>query len=157
MVEAAVVIIALSAMVLVAYLIPTLRQLAKTAEQSERLMRMMNTDVPPLLEEAGRALHTLNLAAIDIEKALAGGRALNDAAASITCSITDVRSACRRTANELLTGIVGWADQFRPVAAISGRGGLSALLTGVQEGFKFMRGRSAIHTRGGSYNGGEQQ
>ena len=75
MVEAAVVIIALSAMVLVAYLIPTLRQLAKTAEQSERLMRMMNTDVPPLLEEAGRALHTLNLAAIDIEKALAGGRA----------------------------------------------------------------------------------
>ena len=46
MVEAAVVIIALSAMVLVAYLIPTLRQLAKTAEQSERLMRMMNTDVP---------------------------------------------------------------------------------------------------------------
>lgn len=50
-IEIAVVVMALAAVALVAVLAPMLMQLRKAAEESERLLRRMNEDLP----EIGRA------------------------------------------------------------------------------------------------------
>ena len=55
LIEIEVGVIAAAAVVLVAFLVPVLIQLRKTAEESERVLQRMNEDLPLLFKEATRA------------------------------------------------------------------------------------------------------
>jgi len=136
-IEIAVGVIAVAAVVLVAFLVPVLIQLRKTTEESTRLLRRMAEDLPLLFKEATRAVQNLNQVATEIREGVARARVLGEAIGEIGQTINHVHGAVRGGASSLLTN-------------------LSSLLAGFRAAYGVFKQKasSSHHQEGGSSNGG---
>src|SRR3989442_8689340 len=136
-IEIAVGVMAAAAVVLVAFLVPVLIQLCKTAEESERVLQRMNQDLPLLLKEATQAARNLNQVATEVREGAACARLLGEAIGEIGQTINHVHGAVRGGASSLLTNF-------------------SSLLAGFRAAYGVFRHKasSSHHQEGGSHNGG---
>ena len=134
-IEIAVGIMALAAVVLLAVLVPMLMQLRKTAEESERLLRRMNEDMPVLFREATQAAQNMNQVAGDLRQAAAHARVLGDAVGGVGETINEVRELVRGGAGSLLTNV-------------------GSLLAGFRAAYGVFTQKSESHHQGGPSNGG---
>ncbi|MEK6605007.1 MAG: DUF948 domain-containing protein [Nitrospirota bacterium] len=134
-IEIAVGIMALAAVVLLAVLVPMLIQLRKTAEESERLLRRMNEDMPVLFREATQAAQNMNQVAGDLRQAAAHARVLGDAVGGVGETINEVRELVRGGAGSLLTNV-------------------GSLLAGFRAAYGVFTQKSESHHQGGPSNGG---
>jgi uncharacterized protein YoxC len=134
-IEIAVGIMALAAVVLLAVLVPMLTQLRKTAEESERLLRRMNEDMPVLFREATQAAQNMNQVAGDLRQAAAHARVLGDAVGGVGETINEVRELVRGGAGSLLTNV-------------------GSLLAGFRAAYGVFTQKSESHHQGGPSNGG---
>ena len=71
-IEIAAGIVAVAAVVFVAFLVPVLIQFRKTAEESAHLLRRMDEDLPVLFREAAQAGLPARLADCGVDRALIG-------------------------------------------------------------------------------------
>ena len=134
-IEIAVGIMALAAVVLLAVLVPMLTQLRRTAEESERLLRRMNEDMPVLFREATQAAQNMNQVAGDLRQAAAHARVLGDAVGGVGETINEVRELVRGGAGSLLTNV-------------------GSLLAGFRAAYGVFAQKSESHHQGGPSNGG---
>ena len=134
-IEIAVGIMALAAVVLLAVLVPMLTQLRRTAEESERLLRRMNEDMPVLFREATQAAQNMNQVAGDLRQAAAHARVLGDAVGGVGETINEVRELVRGGAGSLLTNV-------------------GSLLAGFRAAYGVFAQKSEPHHQGGPSNGG---
>ena len=136
-IEIAVGIVAVAAVVLVAFLVPLLIRLRKTAEESERLLRRMNEDLPVLFTEATQAAINMNQIVTEVREGAACARVLGEAIGEIGQTINHVHGAVRGGASSLLTN-------------------LSSLLAGFRAAYGVFKHKasSSHHQEGGSSNGG---
>ena len=134
-IEIAVGIVALAAVVLVAVLVPMLMQLRKTAEESERLLRRMNEDLPVLFREATQAAQNMNQVATEMREAATRARVLGDAMGEVGETINQVHGLVRGRAGTLLTNV-------------------GSLLAGFRAAYGVFTQKSESHQQGGSSNGG---
>lgn len=112
-IEIAVAIMALAAVVLLAVLVPMLIQLRKTAEESERLLRRMNEDLPVLFREATQAAQNMNQVAGEMREAASRARVLGDAMGGVGDTINQVRGLVQGGAGTLLTNVGSLLAGFR--------------------------------------------
>ena len=136
-IEIAVGVMAAAAVVLVAFLVPVLIQLRKTAEESERVLQRMNEDLPLLFKEATQAVQNLNQVATEMREGAARVRMLGEAIGEIGQTINHVHGAVRGGASSLVMN-------------------LTSLLTGFRAAYGVFRHKasSSHHQEGGSHNGG---
>src|SRR6266849_11220662 len=136
-IEIAAGIVAVAAVVLVAFLVPLLIRLRKTAEESERLLRRMNEDLPVLFTEATQAAINMNQIVTEVREGAACARVLGEAIGEIGQTINHVHGAVRGGASSLLTN-------------------LSSLLAGFRAAYGVFKHKasSSHHQEGGSSNGG---
>ncbi|MBI3809211.1 MAG: DUF948 domain-containing protein [Nitrospirae bacterium] len=134
-IEIAVGIMALSAVVLLAVLVPMLMQLRKTAEESERLLRRMNEDMPVLFREATQAAQNMNQVAGEMREAATRARVLGEAMGGVGETINEVRELVRGGAGTLLTNI-------------------GSLLAGFRAAYGVFKQKAESHHQGGPSNGG---
>ena len=136
-IEIGVGVIALAAVVLVAFLVPVLIQLRKTTQASTHLLRQMNEDLPLLFKEATQAAQNLNQVATEIRKGAARARVLGEAIGEIGQTINHVHGAVRGGASSLVMN-------------------LTSLLTGFRAAYGVFKHKasSSHHQEGGSSNGG---
>jgi len=133
-IEIAVGIIALAAVVLVAFLVPVLIQLRKTADESERLLRRMNEDLPVMFREATQAAQNMNQVAGEMREAASRARVLGDAIGEVGETINQVHGLVRGGAGTLLTNV-------------------GSLLAGFRAAYGVFKQKSSSQ-QGGSSNGG---
>src|SRR5437867_11420759 len=133
-IEIAVGVVAVAAIVLVAFLVPVLIRLRKTAEESERLLRQMNEDLPFLLKEATQAAVNMNQIVTEVRVGAACARVLGEAIGEIGETINHVHGAVRGGAGSLLTNF-------------------SSLLAGFRAAYGVFKQKSSSHHEGGSSNG----
>lgn len=129
-------IVALAAVVLVAVLVPMLVQLRKTAEESERLLRRMNDDLPVLFREATQAAQNMNQVAGEMREAATRARVLGEAMGGVGETINEVRELVRGGAGTLLTNVGSLLAGFRAAYGV------------------FKEKSSESHHQGGPSNGG---
>ena len=134
-IEIAVGVMALAAVVLVAFLVPVLMQLRKTAEESERLLRRMNEDLPFLFREATQAAQNMNQVADDLREAASHARVLGNAIGEVGESINQVHGLVRGGAGTLLANV-------------------GSLLAGFRAAYGVFAQKAETHNKGGSSNGG---
>ena len=134
-IEIAVGIMALAAVVLLAVLVPMLTQLRRTAEESERLLRRMNEDMPVLFREATQAAQNMNQVAGGMREAAARARVLGEAMGGVGETINEVRELVRGGAGSLLTNV-------------------GSLLAGFRAAYGVFTQKSESHHQGGPSNGG---
>jgi len=134
-IEIAVGIMALAAVVLLAVLVPMLTQLRRTAEESERLLRRMNEDMPVLFREATQAAQNMNQVAGEMREAAARARVLGEAMGGVGETINEVRELVRGGAGSLLTNV-------------------GSLLAGFRAAYGVFAQKSESHHQGGPSNGG---
>ena len=128
-------IVALAAVVLVAVLVPMLMQLRRTAEESERLLRRMNEDLPVLFREATQAAQNMNQVAGEMREAATRARVLGEAMGGVGETINEVREMVRGGAGTLLTNV-------------------GSLLAGFRAAYGVFAHKSESHQQGGPSNGG---
>ena len=134
--QIAVGVMALAAVVLLAFLIPTWMQVRRTAGEAERLLRRMNEDLPILLREATQAAQTMNQVATDLREASAHVRVLGNAVGGIGETINQVQGLVRGGTGTLLTNISSLLAGFRAAYGV------------------FTQKSSSHHQEGGPSNGG---
>jgi len=134
-IEIAAGVMALAVVVLVAVLVPMLMQLRKTAEESERLLRRMNEDLPVLFREATQAARNMNQVAGEMREAATRARVLGEAMGGVGETINEVRELVRGGAGTLLTNV-------------------GSLLAGFRAAYGVFTQKSESHHQGGSSNGG---
>ncbi len=135
-IEIAVGVMALAAVVLVAVLAPVLMQLRKTAEESERLLRRMNEDLPVLFREATQAAQNMNQVAGEIREAATRARVLGAAMGGVGETINQVHGLVKKGGGTLLTNIGSLLAGFRAAYGV------------------FTQKASSHQQQGGSSNGG---
>ena len=134
-IEIAVGIMALAAVVLLAVLVPMLTQLRRTAEESERLLRRMNEDMPVLFREATQAAQNMNQVAGEMREAAARARVLGEAMGGVGETINQMRELVRGGTGTLLTNV-------------------GSLLAGFRAAYGVFAKKSESHQQGGPSNGG---
>ncbi len=112
-IEIAVGAMAVAAVVLVAFLVPALIQLRRTADESERLLRRMNEDLPVLFREATQAAVNMNEVATEMREAAARARVLGEAIGGIGETINHVHGVVRGGAGSLLMNLSSLLAGFR--------------------------------------------
>ncbi|MEK7221803.1 MAG: DUF948 domain-containing protein, partial [Nitrospirota bacterium] len=123
------------AVVLLAVLVPMLIQLRKTAEESERLLRRMNEDMPVLFREVTQAAQNMNQVATEMRETAARARVLGEAMGGVGETINEVRELVRGGAGSLLTNV-------------------GSLLAGFRAAYGVFTQKSESHHQGGPSNGG---
>src|SRR2546429_9351877 len=88
-------IIALAAIVLLAFFVPLLIQLRKTVQESERLLKSLNYDLPNLIKEATRSAQSLNREAGEVEEGTSRAKALGKAVVAIAETVNQSDRAMR--------------------------------------------------------------
>jgi len=136
-IEIAVGIMALAAVVLVAFLVPVLMQLRRTAEESERLLWRMNEDLPVLFQEATQAAQNMNHVATEMREAAAHARVLGDAVGEVGKTINQVHGLVRGGTGSLLTNVGSLLAGFRAAYGVFTK-----------------KPEAQEHHQGGSSNGG---
>jgi uncharacterized protein YoxC len=111
--EIAVGVIAVAAVVLVAFLVPVLIQLRKTTEESTRLLRRINEELPLLFKEATQAAQNINQVATEMRVGAARARVLGEAIGEIGQTINHVHGVVRGGAGSLLTNLSSLLAGFR--------------------------------------------
>ena len=134
-IEIAVGVMVLAVVVLVAVLVPMLMQLRKTAEESERLLRRMNEDMPVLFREATQAAQNMNRVAGEMREAATRARVLGEAMGGVGETINEVRELVRGGAGTLLTNF-------------------GSLLAGFRAAYGVFKQKAESHQQGGPSNGG---
>src|SRR5207253_10303230 len=136
-IEIAAGLVAVAAVVLVAFLVPVLIRLRKTAEESERLLRQMNEDLPFLLKEATQAAINMNQIVTEVRVGASCARVLGEAIGEIGETINHVHGAVRGGASSLVMN-------------------LTSLLTGFRAAYGVFKHKasSSHHQEGGSSDGG---
>lgn len=135
-IEIAVGVMAAAAVALVAVLAPMLMQLRKTAEESERLLRRMNEDLPVLFREATQAAQNVNHVAGEMREAAARARVLGVAMGGVGETIAQVHELVKGKSGTLLANAC-------------------SLLAGVRAAYGvFTQKTSVDQHKGGSSNGG---
>lgn len=134
-IEIAAGVMALAAVVLVAVLVPMLMQLRKTAEESERLLRRMNEDLPVLFREATQAAQNMNQVAGEMREAATRARVLGEAMGGVGETINEVRELVRGGAGTLLTNV-------------------GSLLAGFRAAYGVFKQKAESHHQRGASNGG---
>ena len=112
-IEIAVGVVAVAAVVLVTFLVPVLIRLRKTAGESERVLQQMNEDLPLLFKEATQAAQNLNQVATEIRKGAARARVLGEAIGEIGQTINHVHGAVRGGASSLVMNLTSLLAGFR--------------------------------------------
>jgi len=135
LIEIAVGVVALAAVVLLAFLVPMLIQLRKTAEETERLLRRLNEDLPVLFHEATQAARNMNQVAGDMREGAASARVLGEAMGEIGQTINHVHGLVRGKAGTLLMNLGG-------------------VLAGFRAAFDVLKQKSQSLHQGGHSNGG---
>jgi uncharacterized protein YoxC len=134
-IEIAVGIMALAAVVLVAFLVPVLIQFRKTADEAERLLRRMNEDLPVMFREATQAAVNMNQVASEMREAASRARVLGNAIGEVGETINQVHGLVRGGAGTLLTNV-------------------GSLLAGFRAAYGVFTQKAETHQQGGSSNGG---
>ena len=115
-------IIALAAIVLVAFFVPLLIQLRKTVEQSERLIKSLNYDLPNLIKEATGTAQVLNGAASDVREATERAKVLGQAMGAIGETVNQIHGAIRTKAGSLVLNATGLMAGVRAAVNALGKG-----------------------------------
>ena len=108
-----VLVMAVAVAVLVAYIVPLLIQIRRTAQESERLFRRINDDLPDLLKEASETVRNINAVATNVREGAAQARVLGDAVGAIGETINQLHGAVRGGAGSLLSNVSGWMAGVR--------------------------------------------
>jgi len=136
--QIAVLVMAVAAVVLVAFLIPMWIQLRKTAEEAERLLRRLNEELPVMLHEVTQAAQNLNQVATEMREAVSHARVLGEAMGDVGETINQVRGLVRNGAGTLLSNVGSLVAGFRAAYGV----------------FKQKSSSESHHEQGGSSNGG---
>ena len=115
-------IIALAAIVLVAFFVPLLIQLRKTVEQSERLIKSLNYDLPNLIKEATGTAQVLNHVASDVREATERAKVLGQAMGAIGDTVNQIHGAIRTKAASLVLNATGLVAGVRAAVHVLGKG-----------------------------------
>jgi uncharacterized protein YoxC len=109
-------IIVLSILVLVLFLVPVLVQLRKTVEESDRLLKSLNYDLPLLIKEATSSAQTFNRVTSDVREATERAKVLGQAIGSIGETVHQIHGAIRSGAVSLWTNATGMIAGARAAA-----------------------------------------
>ena len=109
-------IIVLALVVLVLFLVPVLIQLRRTVEESERLLKNLNYDLPLLIKEATGSAQTFNRVVRDVREATDRAKVLGQAVGSIGDTVNQVHGAIRSGAASLWTNATGLVAGVRAAA-----------------------------------------
>jgi uncharacterized protein YoxC len=115
-------IIALAAIVLVAFFVPLLIQLRKTVEQSERLIKSLNYDLPNLIKEATGTAQVLNGVASDVREATERAKVLGQAMGAIGDTVNQIHGGIRTKAASLVLNATGLMAGVRAAVQVLGKG-----------------------------------
>ena len=125
-------IIALAAIVLLASFVPLLIQLRKAVQESERLLKNLNYDLPNLIKEATGTVQVVNRVASDVREATERAKVLGNAIGAIGDTVNQIHGAIRTKAASLVLNTTG-------------------LVAGVRAAVHtLVKGRRWNHTDGGS-------
>ena len=123
-IEIAVSVMAGAAIVLVAFFVPVLIRLRRTAEESERLLRRMHEDLPVLFKEATLAVVNMNQVVTNVREGAARARVLGEAMGEIGETINQMNGFARSwtgrvvvNASSLLAGFRAAYGVFRHKAS----------------------------------------
>ena len=111
-------IIALVLVVLALFGVPVLIQLRKTVEESERLLKNLNYDLPLLIKEATGSAQTFNRVVRDVREATERAKVLGQAVGSIGDTVNQVHGAIRSGAASLWTNATGFVAGVRAAAQV---------------------------------------
>src|SRR2546427_10498904 len=115
-------IIALAAIVLVAFFVPLLIQLRKTVEQSERLIKSLNYDLPNLIKEVTGTAQVFNGVASDVREATERAKVLGQAMGAIGDTVNQIHGAIRTKAASLVLNATGLVAGVRAAVHVLGKG-----------------------------------
>jgi len=115
-------IIVLSLVVLVLFLVPVLVQLRKTVEESERLLKSLNYDLPLLIKEATGTAQTFNRVTSDVREASERAKVLGQAIGSIGDTVNQIHGAIRSGATSLWLKGTGVIAGVRAAAQVLTKG-----------------------------------
>jgi len=112
-IEIAVSVMAVAAIVLVAFFVPVLIRLRRTAEESERLLRRMHEDLPVLVKEATRAVNNMNQVVTDLREGAARARVLGEAMGEVGETINQMNGFARSWTGRVLVNASSLLAGFR--------------------------------------------
>jgi len=112
-IEIGVGVIAVAAAVMVAFFVPVLIRLRRTAEESERLFRRMHEDLPVLVKEATRAVINMNQVVTDLREGAARARVLGEAMGEIGETINQMNGFARSWTGRVLVNASSLLAGFR--------------------------------------------
>ena len=112
-IEIGVGVIAVAAAVMVAFFVPVLIRLRRTAEESERLFRRMHEDLPVLVKEATRAVINMNQVVTDLREGAARARVLGEAMGEIGGTISQMNGFARSWTGRVLVNASSLLAGFR--------------------------------------------
>jgi uncharacterized protein YoxC len=112
-IEIAIGVIAVVAVVFVAFLVPVLIQFRRTAEESTRVLQRMNEDLPVLFKEATQAAQNVNQVVTDMQEAAARARVLGEAIGEIGETINQMNGFARSWTGSLLVNASSLLVGFR--------------------------------------------
>jgi uncharacterized protein YoxC len=115
-------IIAFAAIVLVAFFVPLLIQLRKAVQESERLIKSLNYDLPNLIKEATGTAQVVNRVASDVREATERAKVLGHAMGAIGDTVNQIHGAIRTKAASLVLNATGLVAGVRAVVNTLGRG-----------------------------------
>jgi len=115
-------LIAAAALVLAAFFVPVLIQLRKTFEESERLLKNLNYELPLLLKEATGTAQTLNRVAADVRAGAEKAKILGEAIGAIGGTVNQVHGAIRTGAASLWLNATGVLSGVRAAVGVLARG-----------------------------------
>ncbi len=98
-------LIGISFAVLVAFLVPVLHQLRKTAKESELLIRRMNQQVDPLLQELTETASNCNVISGDVKYSVSRAAHLFNALGKVGDSVDSVHHVLRGNAFKIMINL----------------------------------------------------
>jgi uncharacterized protein YoxC len=115
-------IIALAAIVLVAFFVPLLIQLRKAVQESERLIKSLNYDLPNLIKEATGTAQVVNRVANDVREATERAKVLGNAMGAIGDTVNQIHGAIRTKTASLVLNATGLMAGVRATVHALGKG-----------------------------------
>ena len=117
-VEIAAILVAVAFAVLVAFLVPMLVQVRKTAAESEQLFVKMNQDVPPLLGELRTLSHKVTNLAEQARGGVEHASVLLHAVGEVGESVQQVHNVVRGSSGTLLTNVASVVAGFKAATQV---------------------------------------
>lgn len=98
-------IIVLAILGLLVAVVPVLTSVKRVSEETERLLRYVNTEMLPLLQTASHLIRTLDGIAADIKTVTAGVAGVGEAIGGIGRSVTDFKTSLYRRIEGFFDGL----------------------------------------------------